>query len=266
MRTFFTILLLTFMTKQGFGQLAKSAQTVSVNGIEMYYEVYGQGEPLFLLHGWTQSSQFWSAYIPELAKHFQVYAIDLRGHGRTSPLKPDFTIEKSSKDVLGLLEYLGFEKVKAIGLSFGGLTLLELARKNPEKIESMVLIGVSHNYNGSDNSDAADSFSFESLPESFVKQLRETHHHGEDQVKALFDQNLDYQIHLSEEEVRGIDAKTFLIQGDSDEILGVEPAIELHKKLSNSELWIVPGTGHIAITGPNLNDFLLYSVKFFSKN
>ena len=263
MKKFVTLLLMTIFLGQSFGQLPKETKTIKVNGIDLHFKVYGKGKPLLLLHGWTQSSQFWSEYIPKYAEYFKVYAIDLRGHGGSSPVTSDFTIEKSSKDILGLLEHLKLEKVKAIGLSYGGLTLLELAKNNPEKLESMILIGASYSYNGAENSD--NSFSYENLPESFVQQLKEIHHHGESQILALFDQDLNYQIDLSDKEVRAIDSKTLIVHGDRDEILGIDPAIMLHKKLPNSELWIVPNTGHIAVTDSNRDSFLIKSVQFLNE-
>ena len=236
----------------------------TINGIEMHYEVRGKGEPLLLLHGWTQSSRFWEDYIPEFAKHFQVYALDLRGHGKTSALTPEFTIEKSSEDILALLEYLNLESVKAIGLSFGGLTLLELAKSNPEKIASMILIGASHNYNGADNN-MDDSFSYENLPDAFKEELKLNHQNDEVKIKALSDPNLNYQINLGKEALEDIHAKTLIINGDRDEILGIDPAVTLHESLPNSELWIVPGTGHIAIVELNKNSFITKSIQFLKQ-
>ncbi len=249
---------------QSFGQLPKNDQKIKVNGIEMYFEVYGEGEPLLLLHGWTQSSSFWETYIPTYAQNFKVYAVDLRGHGRTSPITDDFTIKKTAEDIAGLLDYLNLEKVKAIGLSYGGLALLQLASVHPKKIESMVLIGVSQKYNGAENQEKGDAFAYENLPKSFIDDLRKIHYHGENQVKALFDQNLDYQINLSDQEIQGIGSNTLLVQGDRDEVLGIEPAIDLHRSLPNSELWIVPNAGHLAITASNIETFLAKSTAFLS--
>lgn len=249
---------------QSFGQPSKKAEYVNINGIDLYYEVYGEGEPLLLLHGWTQSSSFWSKYVPTYSKHFKVYVIDLRGHGRTSQLTADFSINKSAKDILELMDYLQIKKVKAIGLSFGGLTLLELANANPERIQELILIGATHNYNGGGNNENENAFSYETLPRSFVEELKKIHHHGEAQIKALFNPNLDYQIRLKDEELNAFNFRTLIVHGDRDEILGIDPAIALHKNIPNSALWIVPNTGHIAITEPNLDAFLASSLQFLN--
>lgn len=250
---------MAILSEQSFGQVPKSSETIQVNGIDLYYEVYGDGEPLLLLHGWTQSSNFWDEYIPTFSPHFKVYSIDLRGHGRSSPLTPDFSINKSARDILALLDHLNINKVNAIGLSFGGLTLLELARFNPDRIQSAILIGASHNYDGSEND---NTFSYEKLPTAFKEELKKTHHHGETQVIALFNPNLDYRIRLKDEDLNTFSFRTLVIHGDRDEILGVEPAFALHKNIPNSALWIVPNTGHIPIIGPNKQRFLSTSVQF----
>ena len=234
-------------------------------GLKCILKFMGKVKPLLLLHGWTQSSEFWKDYISVYAKKFKVYAVDLRGHGRTSPITDDFTIQKTAEDLLAFLNQLNLKKVKAIGLSFGGLTLLELTSAHPKRIESMILVGVSQNYNGSENNEIGDTFSYENLPESFIGELRKIHHHGDGQIKALFDENLNYQIHLSDEDLKTIHSETLIIQGDRDEILGIDPAIKLHQNLSNSELWVVPNAGHLAITGPNREVFLLKSLQFLTQ-
>jgi len=251
-------------SRQNFGQLSKNTETVKVNEIDMYYEVYGEGEPLILLHGWTQSSSFWSEYIPTYAPHFKVYAIDLRGHGKTSQLTTDFSIKKSAQDILELLDHLKIKKVKAIGLSFGGLTLLELASSNPNRIQATILIGVSHSYIGGENNEGDNAFTYKNLPNSFVEELRKIHPLGEAQIKALFNPNLNYQIKLTEEELNTFNFRTLIVHGDRDEIFGVDPALVLHQNIPNSALWIVPNTGHLAIIGPNQKSFLTNSLKFLT--
>lgn len=106
------------------------------------------------------------------------------------------------------------------------------------------------------------TFSYENLPDTFIKVLKETHQGGERQIRALFNTNLDYKISIEEEDLKSIKTKTLIINGDRDEIMGITPAITLHKNLPDSELWIVPNTGHIAITGANQDGFLTKSIQF----
>lgn len=216
--------------------MPKTSETLRLNSIDLYYEAYGEGEPLLLLHGWTQSSQFWTGYIEAFAKNYEVYALDLRGHGRTSPLTEDFSIQKAAEDVAVFIDHLGLKSVRAIGLSYGGLALLQLEHLHPGRIKAMVLIGAAHRYSGKDNPNLDKPFSFEDLPDEFIEQLRQLHPRGDSQIRALFKPELNYEIRLSEEEVKAIQTKTLIINGDHDEILGIESAFELYKFLPNANL------------------------------
>ncbi len=174
--------------------------TASVNGQVLHYEKSGTGDPLLLLHGWTQSSAFWAPYVTRLQSAFEVYAVDLRGHGRSSPLTKDFSIRQAARDVAELIQTLQLERVKAIGLSYGGLVLLELASAHRSLIERMVVIGTSYRYSGREAAKGKPAFAYENLDPGFAAYLTEQHAHGESQIKALFDPTLDYAINLTEDQ------------------------------------------------------------------
>ncbi len=70
-------------------QKPKKTESVSVNGKKIYYEIYGEGKPLLLLHGYTQSSKSWIPYVKDYEKEYEVYLIDLTGHGKSEPFKQD---------------------------------------------------------------------------------------------------------------------------------------------------------------------------------
>ncbi|MBC2840137.1 alpha/beta fold hydrolase [Robiginitalea sp. SC105] len=258
------ILILTVVTTSGFLQefSRDASQTLQVNDLPIHFEVYGEGAPLLLLHGWTQSSRFWRPYIPALEEHFRVYVLDLPGHGRSGGLGDDFSIQKTARDLDAFLKLLELGPVRAIGLSYGGLALLELAHLRDTAVEAMVLIGVSQAYNGSENADVQAAFTYEDLPAAFVEELKRNHPRGEGQIRALFNPHLDYQIDLSDEEVAQIQARCLIVQGDRDEVVGVEPAFRLHRHLPHSQLWIVPDTGHLAIGSDPTAAFLTTSIRF----
>ncbi len=262
MRSIACFILLLSLAMHSYGQTPKKAETVSLNGIQLYYEVYGAGEPLLLLHGWTQTSQSWIEHIADYALHFEVYAVDLRGHGRTTPLSEDFSIKKAAEDILALIHHLNLEKVKAIGLSFGGIALLELTHLHPEKIASMVLIGTAYQYSGQDNQAENQAFQFENLPPEFIEQLRRQHHGGETQIKALFDPKVAYEVRLSKDDLHRIRVKTLIISGDHDTVAGTNTAFELHQHLPSSYLWIVPHGDHTPIYGPQKADFIRLTTAF----
>ena len=102
----------------------RAGQTVPINDIEMYYETAGEGEPLVLLHGFTGIGSDWDYVFAETPPGYRCILPDLRGHGRSTNSLPDFSFLQSALDILGLLDTLGIERFKAIGVSGGGQTLL----------------------------------------------------------------------------------------------------------------------------------------------
>src|SRR5688572_26241379 len=115
-------------------QTSPEGNVISVNGIQMYYEVYGEGAPLVLLHGFTQSSQLWQPFIADFAKHYQLIVPDLRGHGRSTNPTNQFTHRQSALDIFALLDQLEINEFKAMGISVGGMTLLHMATQQPARV------------------------------------------------------------------------------------------------------------------------------------
>src|SRR5262245_8930235 len=112
-----------------------------VNGLKMYYEIHGSGEPLVLLHGaFMAITDEWADWANELAKTRKVIAVEMQGHGRTADIKRDMTYENLSDDVAGLLEYLKIERVDVVGYSLGGVVALQTAIRHPEKVRKVVSI------------------------------------------------------------------------------------------------------------------------------
>jgi pimeloyl-ACP methyl ester carboxylesterase len=115
-------------------------QTAKVNGIDMYYESHGTGEPLVLLHGFNSSGHAWKPVLDQFTQRYRVIVPDLRGHG-SSNNPSDFTHRQSARDVYALLDGLGVQRLKAMGIGTGGMTLLHMATSQRERIDAMVLFG-----------------------------------------------------------------------------------------------------------------------------
>src|SRR5881396_3231979 len=103
--------------------LPSAGETIRVNGIEMYYEVRGAGGPLVLLHGGTGAGVNWNLIFKAAPAGYQLIVPDLRGHGRSTNPSGQFTFRQSALDVSALLDHLGVERFKAVGLSMGAKTL-----------------------------------------------------------------------------------------------------------------------------------------------
>ncbi len=111
-----------------------------VNGINLYYEIYGTGEPLILLHGGVGAIEMFGEVVPMLAKGRQVIAVDLQAHGRTANVERPMTFEAMADDIAGLIPYLGFEKADVMGYSLGGGVALKTAINHPEVVRKLVLV------------------------------------------------------------------------------------------------------------------------------
>ena len=105
-------LILSFMASVA--QTPKRTETVVLNGQNIYYEVYGKGEPLFLLHGFTQSSKSWLPYIADYENSIEVYLVDLKGPGKSSWFKENISLRSVAKDIDALVRYLKLEQINVI--------------------------------------------------------------------------------------------------------------------------------------------------------
>jgi pimeloyl-ACP methyl ester carboxylesterase len=113
---------------------------VHLNGIDLYYEVHGQGEPVLLVPGFTADHNMWMLQIPALASQFQVIVPDNRGSGQSSQPEGPYTIRQMADDAAALLEHLGIAKAHIVGASMGGAIVQEFALAYPEKVHSLAIL------------------------------------------------------------------------------------------------------------------------------
>lgn len=130
-----------FKPEKTFGYNDSTGKYARANGINIYYEVYGQGEPLLLLHGNSSSISLFEKQIPELSKHYKVIAVDTRGQGKSSDDGRLYTYDLFADDMNALLDYLHLDSVNILGWSDGGNTGLIMALKYPAKVKKLVTMG-----------------------------------------------------------------------------------------------------------------------------
>jgi pimeloyl-ACP methyl ester carboxylesterase len=111
-----------------------------INGVNYYYEVHGQGEPLLLLHGGLGSIDMFGPVLPAFAKNRQVIAVDLHGHGRTPLGDRKIRLPDIGDDMAALLDKLGYRQVDVLGYSFGGGVAFRLAVQHPNQVRRLVLV------------------------------------------------------------------------------------------------------------------------------
>ncbi|MEH2071510.1 MAG: alpha/beta hydrolase [Nostoc sp.] len=113
---------------------------VQINGIDLFYDIKGTGEPLLLIAGFLCDHSYWSLIMPSLISHYRVIRLDNRGMGRSSAPQSPYSIKQMAGDIAVLLDYIGIDKVHLAGHSMGGQIAQELALASPQKIQSLMLL------------------------------------------------------------------------------------------------------------------------------
>lgn len=224
------------------------------NGFEMYYEIHGAGEPLLWLHGGMGSGDDWRYIFREPPPGYRLIAPDMRGHGASTNPSGAYKFRQTGADVLALLDHLGLARVKAVGLSGGGITLLHAAAAQPERIESMVLISAPPRFPEPCRA-IQRQFSEAMLPPAELERLRRRCKRGEQQMRELFAYARSFaedydDVNFTAADLGRITADTLIVFGDRDPLYPVSLATELYAAIPRSWLWIVPNGGH----GPVFRD------------
>lgn len=195
-------------------------QFAEINGIRMYYEIHGEGEPLVLLHGFGGSGANWQPFVEDFAAGYQVVVPDLRGHGRSTNPSNKFTHRQSALDVYALLDKLEIGKFRAMGISTGGMTLIHMATQQPERPHAIVLIGATI-YFPEQAREIMRQVTVEGLTEQEWEARRARHKNGDDQIRALIKQFHSFKdsyddMNFTPPYLSTIKAKTFVVHGDRD--------------------------------------------------
>jgi len=235
----------------------KNAGHEKVNGIKMYYEIYGEGEmPLVLIHGGGSTIQSsFGRLIPLLAIWGKVIAVELQSHGRTSDRDQAESFEQDAKDVTTLLHQLKITKANFLGFSNGGTTTLHIAAHHPAVVNKIIVISANYQreglidgfYNGF--GDATIDHMPEPLKTAFLAVNPD-----QKALQTMFEKDkqrmLDFT-DLSDDDLRGITSDTLLMVADKD-VIKPEHVVKMSRLIANAQLVILPGV-HGAMIGENLN-------------
>lgn len=230
---------------------------VDVNGVHMYYESYGEGTPLVLLHGGMLSIDLsFAGLIPQLSGTHRVIGIELQGHGRTADIDREITPAALASDVVGLLDHLGIQRAYVLGHSMGGAVTMELAVNYPERVLKAVPISISVRPDGL-HEDLADPSRYATSPrlptqQDFAeftaeyKRLSPHPDHFDEFLARLSASNSDLQ-GWSDEELARVTAPVLLVIGDRD-FTTVEHAALMLRLIPGAQLAVLPGTTHMQVT------------------
>lgn len=224
---------------------------VSVGKLELYYEDYGVGEPLVLLHGFGGSGRNWAPFTEELSQRYRLVVVDLPGHGHSTNPDGRFTHRDAAADVFRLLDTLGVGRFSAMGISSGGMTLLHMATSQPHRIDSLVLVSATSHFPAQARA-IMRRVSLATMPPEVSQMYQECATRGEDQIRQLITQfnafhNNDDDMNFSAESLSSIKARTLIVHGDRDNFFPVEIPLGLYRSIPDSALWIIPGGDHVPI-------------------
>jgi pimeloyl-ACP methyl ester carboxylesterase len=239
---------------------------LETNGIQMYFETHGDGEPLLFLHGGLGAGDNWRYIFTAPPAGYRLIAPDQRGHGGSTNASRALTFRQIAADTFALLDHLKVDRVKAIGVSGGGIALLHMATRQPSRIESMVVVSAPPYFPAQARAIQAQ-FTEAMLPEGERAALRRRHTHGEDQIRALFEAvrgfATDYDdVSFTPPLLATITARTLIVFGDRDFLYPVSLAFDLHAAIPHSHLWVVPHGGHGPVFGADGPRFVETAMAF----
>ena len=266
------ILTLSIICVLQFGTIAAQGyESKELNGITVYYQIIGEGEPLVLLHGFTQTGKVWNPIVEDLATQYRLIIPDLRGHGQSTNPTGEFTHRQSALDVFELLDQLGINTFKAMGISTGGMTLLHMSTTQRERVEAMVLIGAT-SYFPEQARVIMRASSPDSLPQTRLESLGSKHSRGTDQARSLMAQFSGFQdsyddMNFTQPYLSTIIARTLIVHGDRDAFFPVSIPVEQYEAIPKSYLWIVPNGGHVPLLHSEISrGFFVHTVLAFLSN
>jgi pimeloyl-ACP methyl ester carboxylesterase len=239
-----------------------AGERVEVNGMNMYYETSGEGEPIVVLHGAYMNIPTMGEIIPKLAETRKVYALEFQGHGRTNDIDRPITYQNLADDVAAFMDKVGLEKADVFGYSMGAGAGLQLAIRHPEKVDQLIAASVAYDVKGWQPEFTAF------IPQMTVEMIVSMPF-AEDYKKLAPDPNgfpklaekliqLEKEPMAWEEDVKKLKTPVLIIAGDADvstlehnvalfRLLGGGIMGDMGKPLPASRLAIMPATSHTAV-------------------
>jgi len=265
MKRVLIIAMLFFAAFQSNGQQLKPADSgyVPVNGIKVYYEVYGEGKPIVLLHGAFMTIETnWGQLIPELSKTRKVIAIELQGHGHTPFSDRKLELPTLASDVAGVMDHLKVDSADVAGYSMGGAVAYQLAIQSPKRVTRLVIISSTYKSSGW-RPEVTNAFK-SMKPEFFTNTPMKTAYDAAAPDKTKWTKFVEQMIafvgmpfDMGDANIAKITSPVLLISGDNDGLDKIE-LIKTYQLLGGavfadfgpmpkSHLAIVPSQGHVSL-------------------
>ena len=270
-----------------------------INGINICYEIHGEGEPILLVHGFGSKKESWIAQTEPLAKHFKVIRFDNRGAGKSDRPDDPYTMKVFADDINALLDFLGIEKTHIIGWSLGGMIVQNTVLKYPQRVNKMVLINTNYGTPDESGAEMYKDMRLNSLKlinedpvKAFWQSTRTSYHikfrkqmeaeptkkwYGLWSVDDLIQNDITdpptekdiimqagaVSTHNTLEKLHEIKNDTLLITSSHDRIMPQSVMEEMHGKIPNSTLKVVDKAGHASplSRAPEINKMIIEFLK-----
>jgi pimeloyl-ACP methyl ester carboxylesterase len=220
--------------------------TVPVNGIRLWYAIFGHGSPVILLHGGLANSNYWGLQVPALSPRFEVIVVDSRGHGRSTRNSEPITYHLMATDVLALMDALHIPKAALVGWSDGAIIGLDIAIHHPDRLSRLFAFAANSNLAGARSSEGSATFAaYKSRTRKEYRKLSP----APSEFDAFF-QQLDRmwttEPDFSDAQLRSISTPTWIVDGDRDEIIKREDTDRMANLIPGAGELILPRTSHFA--------------------
>ena len=228
----------SFFDTTMFGRNEDLGKFVKLRGFKMYYEIYGQGEPLLMIHGNGGSINSFINQIPYFSKRYKVIAVDSRAQGKSEDLQDSLSFEMMADDFSALLDNLHIDSCHVLGWSDGGINGLLLAIRHPEKVKRLAITGANL-WPDSTAMSAADYKWGLSFYDTLGKMPQTP-----DIVYTRKLVKLDtFEPHITREQLHQIKCPTLVIGGDHD-IIRTKHTLLIAESIPGAYLWILPNSSH----------------------
>ena len=225
---------------------AKSSGYAPVNGLNMYYEIYGEGEiPLVLIHGGGSTIETsFGNILPYLSDYGKIITLELQAHGRTEDRMAPESFEQDADDVIGLLEYLKIKSANFLGFSNGGTTTLQIAIRKPSLVHKIVVVAGVYKRDGLRNGffDGFPQVTLEDMPAPLKSAFLELTP-DQDRLQLMFEKDKARMIQfkdIPDDLIASIQAPALIMVSDKD-VITVEHTLQLSYLIKHAQLVVLPG-------------------------
>ena len=246
-----------------YGNNKEAGKFIKVNDIKMYYEVYGEGEPLILIHGNKTGIKGWKSQIESFKKSFKVIAIDCRGRGKSELGKDSLTYIQQANDISRFIEKMKLDSVNIVGKSDGGIIGILLGIHFPNRIKKIVSFGANMQPDSTAlyNETIAEIKAERIYAEKMVAQKDTTQNW---KIEYFRNRMMEFQPHITAEDLHKINVPVLVMSCDRD-VIKEEHTFFIYKNIPKANLSIFPGEVH-AVTRKNPELFNSTVIKFLKED